>query len=105
MFRFIGKSTYSSVDIGCPQFAQACPIPTGDQLRKRGPGGDGRGAAAYFESRPDNAAIAIHECRKAQNVATDRIRDLHCDSGCRQLAHIARVPEVLDQFRAHSFRI
>ena len=39
---------------------------------------------------------------KAQNIAANRIRNFDRNRGRRQFAHVARIPEMLDQFRAHT---
>ena len=104
MLRFIGKPAHSRIDIRRPQFPQTRTVFSGDQFGERRSGSDGCSAAPNFESALRDTAI-FNQRGQAQNIAADGIRNLYGDGGRGKFAHIARVPEVLDQFRAHGLRI
>ncbi len=72
-----------------------------EALRQERGASDGSCTTAAQEARFGDAAI-FDSRGKLQNVATDRIRRLHLRARGRQLAGVARIPEVVqDQFAEH----
>jgi mutator protein MutT len=70
-------------------------------LGERGAAGNGRRAAADFVANLRHAAV-FKARRQTQDIAASRIRDLHRDGGRSQLAHIARIFEMIEEgFAVH----
>jgi len=49
-------------------------------------------------------ASALEQNREAKNIAAHRIRNLNGDRRWRKFTNVARIPEMLDQFRGHRRR-
>jgi 8-oxo-dGTP diphosphatase len=63
---------------------------------ERGAAGDGRRTAANFVANLGNTAV-FEARRQSQNIAASRIGDLHRDGGRSELAHIARIFEMIEE--------
>lgn len=70
-------------------------------FRERGSAGDGRRTAADFVGNLGDAAV-LEARRESQDIAASGIGDFHRDSRRRELAHVARILEVIEKsFAVH----
>jgi len=85
-------------DITGREALEACSIASGDQFGERGSGRDGSRAPANFEPAL-NDPTGFDEAGQAKDIAADGVRNLDRNRGRRQFTDVARIPEMLNQFR------
>ena len=100
VFRFVRETADGVLDVARCEALEAGPVAPGDEFGKRGSRGDGSRAAANFETAASDRPV-VNQSGKPKDISADRIRNLDGNRGRRQFTHIARILEMLDQFRRH----
>jgi hypothetical protein len=87
-------------DVGSGEAPEAGFVASGNQFGQGGSGRDGSRTAANLISALGDAPT-LDQNGEAEDIAAYGVRNLNRDRRRRKFTHIARIPEMFDQFRGH----